>query len=139
MTGDIFVLLPGITGSVLQKDGKDAFGLTASAGMRALFSAGQSISDLKTALHAASGVRPDDGVRAERVVPDAHMIPGLWKIDGYTKVGEFLVRRLKALAGESYFEFPYDWRLDNRVAALDLKESINKWLGKRRQGYPDAR
>ncbi len=138
MTDDIFVLLPGITGSVLQKDGKDVFGLTASAGLRALFSAGRSIADLKVDLQASPGQRPHDGVTAARVAPDAHLIPGLWKIDGYGKVGGYLTKRLKAVPGESYFEFPYDWRLDNRIAAADLRDAIDKWLGVRRQSRPGA-
>ena len=40
MNHDVYVLVPGILGSVLQKDGKDVFGLTAEAGFRALFPAG---------------------------------------------------------------------------------------------------
>lgn len=128
MSDDIFVLLPGITGSVLQKDNKDVFGLTAAAGLRALFSAGGSIAELKADLHAPPGERPEDGVTAARVARDAHLIPGLWKIDGYSKVAEFLTKRLKAVPGESYFEFPYDWRLDNRIAATDLRQCITSWL-----------
>ena len=139
MTDDIFVLLPGITGSVLEKDGKDVFGLTASAGLRALFSAGRSIADLKVDLKAPPGQRPHDGVTAARVAPDAHLIPGLWKIDGYSKVGGYLTKRLKAVPAESYFEFPYDWRLDNRIAAADLKDAIDKWLGARRRSRPEAK
>ncbi|WP_256841740.1 lipase/acyltransferase domain-containing protein [Ornithinimicrobium cryptoxanthini] len=139
MTDDIFVLLPGITGSVLQKDGKDVFGLTASAGLRALFSGGRSITDLKTDPLAPPGQRPDDGVTAVRIAPDAHLIPGLWKIDGYSKVADYLQKRLKAVPQESYFEFPYDWRLDNRIAAADLRDAIGRWLGARRQSKPDAK
>ena len=50
-----------------------------------------------------------------------HIFPGLWKIDGYTKVAKRLQQRLKLVPGETYFEFPYDWRRDNRVAARKLK------------------
>src|SRR4051794_31255586 len=106
-------MIPGITGSVLQKDGKDTFGLTASAGLGALFSGGRSITNLKVDLHAAPGERPNDGVTASRVASDAHLIPGLWKIDGYGKLGTYLTERMRAVSGESYFEFAYDWRLDN--------------------------
>ena len=34
------VLVPGVLGGLLQKDGKDVFALTAGAGFRALFSGG---------------------------------------------------------------------------------------------------
>ena len=101
MNHDIYVLVPGILGSVLQKDGKDVFGLTAGAGFRALFSGGHSITDLqlsetpwKLAEHSDEEIRqvPDlgDGVTADRLAAVAHLIPGLWKVDGYGRVGEFL-------------------------------------------------
>lgn len=139
MRGDIYVLVPGITGSILERDGKDVFGLTASAGLRALFSGGQSILDLKVDPTAPPGERPHDGVTATRVAPDAHLIPWLWKIDGYGKVSDYIVRRLKATPNESFFTFPYDWRLDNRIAATDLRGRVAQWLTARRAMYPDAK
>ena len=45
--GDVIVLLPGIMGSVLQKDGKDVWALSGGAAVRALTSLGSSIKDLK--------------------------------------------------------------------------------------------
>jgi pimeloyl-ACP methyl ester carboxylesterase len=146
---DIYVLVPGILGSVLQKDGKDVFGLTAGAGFRALFSGGHSITDLqlsetpwKLAEHSDEEIRqvPDlgDGVTADRLAADAHLIPGLWKVDGYGRVGEFLRKRFGLVLGQNYFEFPYDWRRDNRVAAHQLAASCRGWLASRQLQYPDA-
>jgi pimeloyl-ACP methyl ester carboxylesterase len=146
---DIYVLVPGILGSVLQKDGKDVFALTAGAGFRALFSGGRSITDLqlsepawKPAGPGDEEIRPvpdlGDGVTAGRLAGDAHLIPGLWKVDGYDEVGEFLRKRFGLVRGQSYFEFPYDWRRDNRVAAHQLAASCRQWLASRRQQYPDA-
>lgn len=136
---DVYVLIPGILGSVLQKDGKDAFGLTASAGLRALFTLGHSIRGLEVDPVASPGSRPDDGVTASRLAADAHLIPGLWKIDGYGVVADYIVRRLRAKPGVTFFEFPYDWRLDNRVAAHDLRDRTTEWLAVQRQADPDAR
>jgi pimeloyl-ACP methyl ester carboxylesterase len=133
----IYVLLPGILGSVLEKDGKDVFGLTVGAGLRALFSGGRSLYDL--ALDPTETGEADDGVTASRLAADAHLIPGLWKIDGYTAVGEYLQRRLGAVPGETYFEFPYDWRLDNRVAARRLRVVADGWLAAGRAKDPDTK
>jgi pimeloyl-ACP methyl ester carboxylesterase len=146
---DVYVLVPGILGSVLQKDRKDVFGLTAGAGFRALFSAGRSITGLELDEPAwvpdPSGVEeirtiPDlgDGVTANRLAGDAHLVPGLWKVDGYDKVGRFLRKRFGLVTGESYFEFPYDWRRDNHVAAHRLAASCRDWLAARRAQHPDA-
>jgi hypothetical protein len=46
---DVIVLLPGITGSALAKDGKDIWGFSAGAFWRGLSSAGQSINRLALA------------------------------------------------------------------------------------------
>ncbi|WP_416211076.1 lipase/acyltransferase domain-containing protein, partial [Frankia sp. Cr2] len=138
MSHDVYVLIPGITGSVLEKDGRDVFGLTAEAGLRALFSAGRSIDALRLVDDPWEVDDIGDGVRATRLAADAHLVPGLWKIDGYGAVGQYLRRRLRLVPGESYFEFPYDWRRDNRVAARRLASSARRWLAARRATYPDA-
>lgn len=137
MSKDIYVLVPGILGSVLERDGKDIFGLTVSAGLRALFTGGRSILDLE--LDPTAADVPDDGVSATRLAADAHLIPGFWKIDGYGKVAGYLQQRLGAVPGESYFELPYDWRLDNRVAATRLRDRSAAWLAAHRARHPDAK
>jgi hypothetical protein len=139
MVDDVYILIPGITGSILQKDGRDVFGLSVSAGLRALFSAGSSIHDLRLDPSAPPGERPNDGVTAARLSPDAHLIPGLWKIDGYGKVADYLVRRMRAIPGKTLVEFPYDWRLDNRIAAADLKSRVDQSLMERRRTHPHAK
>ncbi len=139
MSNDVFVLIPGLLGSVLEKDGDDVFAVSASAGFRALFSGGRSIADLRLRPTAGADEMPGDGVVATRIAPDAHLIPGLWKIDGYGRVGDYLQRRLGAVPGESYFEFPYDWRLDNRIAARRLRDQSADWLAAHRTTYPDAK
>ncbi|HEV8420247.1 MAG TPA: hypothetical protein VGR13_02685, partial [Actinomycetota bacterium] len=94
-TSDVVVLLPGITGSVLQKDGKDVWAVSPGAALRALVSFGRSVTDLE--LHDDSNL--DDGVTAPRVMPDIHLIPGLWKIDGYGKVSNYIRRTFDVKAG----------------------------------------
>ena len=44
---DVIVLLPGITGSVLQKDGDDVWAFSGGAAVQALTSLGRSIKDLE--------------------------------------------------------------------------------------------
>ena len=61
---DLYILVPGILGSVLEKDGKDAFGLTAEAGFRALFSGGGSINELRLTEDPPDIDDLGDGIRA---------------------------------------------------------------------------
>lgn len=132
---DVVVLLPGITGSVLQKDGKDVWAMSAGAVLRAVLSFGESITYLELKDDGAL----DDGVTAPRLMPDLHLIPGLWKIDGYGKVGRHIRETFDVEPGRNYVEFPYDWRRDNRHAAARLKEHSDVWLREWRTEHPDAK
>jgi hypothetical protein len=138
---DVIVLLPGITGSVLARDGRDVWAVSGGSLWRALTSLGHSITDL-----ALTDDPPDvddlgDGVTAPRVMPDVHLIPGLWTIDGYGKIAQRLQEALDVTAGRNFFEFPYDWRRDNRVAARRLARETHEWLSRWREksGNDDAK
>ena len=136
MEQNVFVLIPGITGSVLEKNGKTIWGPSAGFVLGMLTGAG--IEDL-----VLGEDNPDDeqgdGTTATRVFPDVHLFPGLWKIDGYTKVAERLQQNLELEKGANYFEFPYDWRRDNRLAARRLQRASATWLARRREKFPGAK
>lgn len=135
---DVIVLLPGITGSVLQKDGRDVWAPTASSLLAALFSLGKSLDVLKLGSDPVDRDDLGDGVKATRIVPDVHLIPGLWKIDGYTKVSLAIRNTFAVETNRNFFEFPYDWRRDNRVAARQLAVSAHGWLKEWRESSGNA-
>ncbi len=138
---DVVVLLPGLLGSVLKRDGKEIWGLSGSAIFRALFSGAGSVKSL-TLKSDSGGELADDGVEATALLPDTHLIPGLWKVDGYTRVAETLVSQLGLIPGANFFEFPYDWRRDIRFTAKRLAQQAPRWLHAWRNshgGHPDAR
>ena len=87
---DLIVLLPGIMGSVLQKDNKDLFALSWTAGWQALKSGGASLQQMFLQGDDADGKDLNDGVTATRLMSDAHLIPGFFKVDGYTRVSNFI-------------------------------------------------
>ena len=113
---DVIVCIPGITGSVLRKDGKDIWNVSGGAILNALRTLGGSVKELKLE---EDPVDADDvdGITATSVIRDVHLIPGLWKIDGYTKLVRHIEERFDVKHGENLFEFAYDWRRDNRVAS----------------------
>jgi pimeloyl-ACP methyl ester carboxylesterase len=129
---DVIVLLPGVTGSVLHKDGKEVWGASGSALLRGVLSGAGSIQGL-----ALQGDGPDedlgDGVTAPRLMPDVHLIPGFWKIDGYGRIRETITGSYDVTEGQNYFEFPYDWRRDNAVTARRLQRVSHDWLTRWRQ------
>jgi hypothetical protein len=138
---DVVVVLPGITGSVLRRgDGEIVWGWSGKALLKDVITRGRSLVDALT-LHDDSLDRDrlDDDITAPSLVPDLHLFPGLWKIDGYTKVTDTIKQRCAVETGKNYFEFPYDWRRDNRVAARALQRKAHEWLAARRATHPGAR
>jgi hypothetical protein len=123
---DVVILLPGITGSVLRKDGRDVWAVSAPAALGALATLGRSIQAL--ALPPNGPADADDGVTAARLMPDVHLVPGLWRIDGYSRLVEAITRTFDVRSGQNLFEFAYDWRRDNRVAAHRLARASHRWL-----------
>ena len=131
---DLVILLPGITGSVLaNKQGREVWAPSAGAVWRVISSAGGSIEGLELA-----GDDIDDGVTAPRLVPDVTLVPGLVKIDGYSRIREYLVRQLGLAERQNFHPFPYDWRRDNRVNAKRLESQAMEWLRAWRAGSGGA-
>jgi hypothetical protein len=71
---------------------------------RALVSLGNSIKDLQ--LQDDPPTLPIRRRRHRRLMPDLHLVPGLWKIDGYGKVQAYLFRRTSWKRGKNFFPFP---------------------------------
>jgi pimeloyl-ACP methyl ester carboxylesterase len=137
---DVVVLIPGILGSVLKKDGSTIWGPEWSAIKGVIPVWGKSLEQL-TIVDDDPTKDLDDGIEATATMPDVHLIPGLWKIDGYGKTREEIIRNFQVKAGENFFEFPYDWRRDNRYSAARLQKQADVWLKawREKSGNADAR
>ena len=135
---DMVIILPGILGSVLQKDGKDLWNVSGQTIWQVVKSLGDRLQDLKL-----EGDDPDkedlgDGIKATKLIADTHLIPGLWKIDGYTKTCQLITKNFEVTEGDIYndpeeraanfYHFPYDWRRDNRANARILKRLLAQRL-----------
>ncbi|WP_367132030.1 hypothetical protein [Saccharothrix sp. HUAS TT1] len=140
---DVVVVVPGITGSTLSRRGKVIWAPTHRLAAESVLRP----EALAQALRSGDG----DGITADGLMPDAKLVGGLKKVDGYTRLidalaNNFDVRRVNtARPGElppaNLIEFPYDWRLDNRVNARRLGEVAERALGRWQvhTGIPDAR
>jgi pimeloyl-ACP methyl ester carboxylesterase len=128
------VAIPGISGSVLQRDGKDVWAVSASAAIRLLRTSGRSLQDL-----ALDG--GDVDVKATGLIKTTQIIPGLAKVEGYTALRAMVEEGFDVVPGANYVEFPYDWRLDNRVSAERLGEEIGARLQawRKQSGASDAK
>ncbi|SET39266.1 lipase/acyltransferase domain-containing protein [Geodermatophilus poikilotrophus] len=138
---DMVVLLPGITGSVLRKDGNDVWAISGQAAWRWLRTLGGSLQQLR--------VQDGDpgGFVATSLMPDAHIVPGLVKIDGYTATARMITDTFDVVRGSidepapaNLLEVPYDWRLDNRVNGRRLAALVTDRLRRWREHShnPDA-
>ena len=124
---DVIVLLPGLMGSILSKGGKDIWTASVGSLLSGVLTGGGRFKDLILREDPPGQDDLGDGVVASKVMPDVHMIPGLWKIDGYSKVGKTIKDTFDVTEGQNYFEFPYDWRRDARVSA-ELRQKLDAIL-----------
>lgn len=140
---DVVVLIPGIGGSALAKDGTEVWSFTHGAALRGLLPRGSSLTRLT--LQGTDDPALDDlgdGVVPTRLIPDFHVVPRLdWRIDGYQHLAAQLTARFGCVPGENLFQLPYDWRRDNRVAARTLARRAHGWLRRWRDasGNDDAK
>ncbi|WP_250009815.1 hypothetical protein [Actinoplanes sp. M2I2] len=137
--GDVVVLIPGILGSVLRRDGRDVWAPTPGAVTRTLWTLGRSLKDLRLDSDPVDHDDLGDGVTATRLMPDAHLIPGLWGIDGYSAIAAMITGTFDVVPGKTFLELPYDWRRDNRVSARRLAALALPALHEQRKKNPNAK
>lgn len=141
---DVVVVLPGIMGSTLAAaDGTPLWAPSAGAALRAIGTFGRSVTRY-TPPPDLGDAHPDDGVRPLSLMPDLHVLPGIWTpIRGY----DCLVERLHRLGFReptperpgNLLLVPYDWRLSNRYTARYVQTRIEPALQRwRDQGGPCA-
>ncbi len=144
----LIVLLPGVMGSVLQKDGHDAWALSGQALWRYLTSWGQTVQQLTIAHEDWRVDDLGDGVTAPRLIEDLYTIPGVTEHAGYGVIARRIPEFFDMTVGSvhaprddaSFYAFPYDWRRDNRVSARKLQKFVETQLPRWRawSGAADA-
>lgn len=141
---DLVVVVPGILGSCLSKDGKQVWGPSASALWTGLRSHGESLRSLKLP-EGIGDDHPGDGISPTGLMPNLHLLPGVnWPAAGYSALLDWLERSFtvsRAIPGAgsvpNLIPFAYDWRLSNRFNARQLGLVIDEALGKWRDSAPD--
>ncbi len=133
---DVVVVIPGILGSTLHdKDGDEVWGLSGGSVSAALRTLGRSLKRLQ--LPEGVGDRhPGDGVTARALMPDLHLVPGIWTHNlGYDRILDWLRTTFHVVEPDDNDEvipnlltFPYDWRLSNRYNAKRLRTLVEPAL-----------
>src|SRR5689334_1293830 len=126
---DIVVLVPGITGSRLRRGNTTLWGPAGTTLIRALATRGASLCrDLSLTEDTPDSNDMGDDIVADSLIQDLHLLPGFWKIDGYSRVADTICKVFAIERQQNFFEFPYDWRRDNRRSARRLETQCKKWL-----------
>lgn len=133
---DIVIVIPGLIGSVLSKDGKALWGTSPGALWRVV--AGGALDQLELGGPDNEVDDLGDGISATALINNVEMIPGLWKQGGYSILARKLVQSMDLVRDENYFEFPYDWRRSNRVSARRLEAAVTAWLSAWRETSGNA-
>ncbi len=146
---DLVVVLPGIMGSALaDRDGREVWGTSLGSIVKGVLTRGAAIKRLQ--LPAGIGDDPaPDGVTATKLMPDIHVIPGIWSVSiGYERMVAWfrdtfdVVEIGNSGSGVANFvQFPYDWRLSNRASAVALARTVEPLLEQLRAqpGRSDAK
>jgi len=71
--------------------------------------------------------KEDQPLQARAIVSEMVIVPNLIKLEQYNRLGDYLQEGLGYERGKDLFEFPYDWRQDNRVSAKQLAAAIDRW------------
>lgn len=150
MLRHLVVFLPGIMGTILQKDGRDVWAPSRQALWTLLTTCGDSLRDLQVKGEDGQSDDLGDGIRADRLVRDTvFQLPRLIEHAGYGPLLDHLPEFLEVTPGSvhapqdeaSFYPFPYDWRRDNRVSARHLQRFVETQLLRWRawSGARDAR
>jgi len=133
---DLVVVVPGILGSTLARDGKEVWAPTAGAIWPAITSFGASLEGLTLPSNLGDD-HPNDGVEPLALMPDLHLLPGLWTANiGYDRLMHWLTQRFSLALVDpqqpsrpcNLLPFPYDWRLSCRYNARRLKTVVEPAL-----------
>lgn len=135
---DLIVVVPGITGTVLRRDGRDLWNLSLSAVRRGITGFARTVESLRLPDDIGSGPAPAGrAMELGGLISGWHLWPGIYGGPGYRK----LVKAVTGAGDGCVRTFGYDWRLSNRHTARLLAERVPRWLSEWRaaSGNPDAK
>ncbi|NTU42004.1 MAG: hypothetical protein HGA78_02920, partial [Nitrospirales bacterium] len=144
---DVVVVLPGIMGSTLSKKGKLVWAPSSGVVLKAITTFGRSIREMMLP-RGIGDQHPGDDVLPVSLMPDLHLLPGIWSSHiGYGALLDWLRTKFHLIepAADDSERIPnllpvaYDWRLSNRYNGRRLKNIVEPALERwRSQGEPFA-
>lgn len=133
---DVVVVLPGIMGSMLSKNGTLVWAPSGGTVLKAIATFGRSIREMTLPRGLGDG-HPADGVNPVGLMPDLHLLPGIWSANiGYGALLAWLRTRFHVIEPSprdadripNLLPVAYDWRLSNRYNGRRLKAIVEPAL-----------
>jgi pimeloyl-ACP methyl ester carboxylesterase len=132
---DLIVVVPGITGTVLRRDGHAVWNLSLSAVGRGIVGFTRTAESLRLPDDVGTGSAPPTmALEVGGLVNGWHLWPGVYGGPGYRR----LVDVLTETARGAVRTFGYDWRLSNRHTARLLAANVESWLNDWRSSTGNA-
>lgn len=125
---DVLVVVPGILGSCLARDGSPIWGGMATAA---------ALVNPATLRLRGDGLAPEPDVQATGLIGSFAQFPGLLKIDAYDGLIDWIRKNFELDSG-NFVIFSYDWRLSCSVNAKLLADRIRPVLKNRRLSYSNS-
>ena len=130
---DLIVVVPGITGTALRREGQTVWDLSVAAVGHGLARTASVLDAMRLPCDVGDS-EPDLAHRLEPagIILGWHLWPGFWAGSGYGR----LLKRLDlrdSRAPSRVVSFGYDWRLSNRASARQLDRIVDKHLNRWRQ------
>ena len=137
---DMVVVVPGLMGSVLEKDGQPVWGQSRLGYLAMILHGGAQQQQLVLRNDKPEAGPLDDGVRAVDLLDNYVIVPGFVSTPGYSKLVKAItdMPEVDFQLGVNLHKFPYDWRRTIRHAARELEAKMATWLAAWRARSGDA-
>ena len=131
MTDDLIIVIPGITGSALARDGQPVWDLSVAAIAHGLARTQQVLDSMALPPTGGGPAAAQHALTPTGLIAGWHVWPGFWAGPGYGG----LLRHLRAAVPDpaQILPFPYDWRLSNAHTAALLKTFTEQAAASRRK------
>ncbi|HEX3955354.1 MAG TPA: hypothetical protein VHZ03_01845 [Trebonia sp.] len=131
MTDDLIIVIPGITGSALERDGRPVWDLSVAAVVRGVARTQQVLDSMALPPIGDGPADERHALTPVGLIDGWHVWPGFWAGPGYGG----LLRHLRAAVPDTaqILPFPYDWRLSNAHTAALLKAFAERAVATRRR------
>jgi hypothetical protein len=124
---DLVVIVPGILGSRLEKNGKEVWGTTPRRLLVNVLTFGRAMKSALAIPADTDPAEPDDGVQPTGLITGLTVIPGLVGTDFYDALRYNLHNDLELVEGQ-LVDFAYDWRLSCKVNGTRLAGFLDEEL-----------